>query len=193
MSDTIRLHRKPGPASGRFVLRIDSDLHASLREEAAATGRSLNEFCARKLAAPGLLPVEPGWHAVGRAVDIVGAALVGLVVFGSWARQQATEGSDVDLLVVVEGSLKVDRGLYRAWDSAPLTWEGRPVEPHFVHLPESASRLTGLWAEVAVDGIVLFDRSLSVSRRLSEFRREIVSGSIRRGRIHGQSYWVGAT
>jgi predicted nucleotidyltransferase len=187
------LAKEPKPASGRFVLRIDSDLHASLRAAAAAMGTSLNDFCARKLAAPGALPVALAWQAVGRAVDVVGEALDGLVVFGSWARQQTTEDSDVDLLVVVESSLKVDRGLYRAWDSAPLTWEGRPVEPHFVHLPEAGSRLTGLWAEVALEGIVLFDRSLNVSRRLSEFRREIVSGRIRHRQIHGQPYWVGET
>lgn len=36
----------------------------------------------------------------------------------------------------------------------------------------------------------LFDRDLSLGRRLVEIRRRIVGGEIVRRRIHGQSYWV---
>jgi hypothetical protein len=54
------------------------------------------------------------------------------------------------------------------------------------------ARLSGLWAEAAVDGVVLYDRDLSVSRRLVEVRNRIVAGEIVRRRVHGQPYWVEA-
>ena len=125
-----------------------------------------------------------------RAASQVGEALWGVVAFGSWARQELSQGSDVDILIVVEDSFPIDRGAYRAWDDAPLSWEGHPVEPHFVHLPQRDGRLSGIWAEVAVDGVVLFERGGVVSRRLAEVRHRIVSGEIARRLSHGQSYWV---
>jgi hypothetical protein len=45
---------------------------------------------------------------------------------------------------------------------------------------------------VAVDGIVLFDRGFTLSRRLSSLRRDIVAGRIVRREVHGQPYWVEA-
>jgi len=191
MSDTIKKDREAPPASGRFVLRIDSDLHAALRAAAGTVGISLNEYCARKLASPASVSAGAGFEAVNRAAMVVGDALLGVVVFGSWARREMGEKSDVDLLVIVERGREIDRGLYRTWDEAPLLWNGHLVEPHFVHLPEPGSRLSGLWAEVAVDGVVLFDPDMRVSKRLVAVRREIASGRIYRRRSHGQSYWVG--
>ena len=126
-----------------------------------------------------------------RAAEVAGDALLAVVAFGSWARQEMGENSDVDLLVIVEDGLRIDRKLYRKWDESPLAWNGHSLEPHFVHLPDSGNRMSGLWAEVAVDGLVLFERGLRVSTRLVEFRREIASGRIFRRRSHGQSYWVG--
>ena len=191
MSDTIKKNQGTNNASGRFVLRIEPSLHAALREAARAAGTSLNDYCARKLSFPASLPAGPAVAAVTRAAAVVGDVLLGVVAFGSWARREMGERSDVDLLVIVESGREIDRGLYRSWDQAPLYWDGHLLEPHFVHLPESGGRLSGLWAEVAVDGVVLFDRDMNVSKRLVEFRREIASGRIHRRSSHGQSYWVG--
>jgi hypothetical protein len=148
--------------SGKFVLRIEPGLHAALRAAAEVAGLSLNEYCARKLAAPGAGPGE------------------------------AVEGSDLDVLVVVDGQVELRRALYHEWDAAPLWWEGHRVEAHFVHLPEAGRRLTALWAEAAVDGVVLYDPVLEVSRRLATFRDRIASGELVRRRVHGQPYWVEA-
>jgi len=191
MNDTIQKNQGTHSPSGRFVLRIDPGLHATLRKAARAAGTSLNEYCARKLSFPASMPTGPAIEAVTRATAVVGDALLGVVAFGSWARREMGKKSDVDLLVIVESGQEIDRELYRSWDKAPLYWDGHLLEPHFVHLPESGSRLSGLWAEVAVDGVVLFDRGMKVSKQLVEFRREIASGRIHRRRSHGQSYWVG--
>jgi predicted nucleotidyltransferase len=179
-------------ASGRFLLRIPPGLHAALRSAAAESGLSLNDYCVRKLSAPvgNLAALEGGVRTVERAAALFGERLVGIAAFGSWARQQAASASDVDLLVVVEPSAALTRELYRAWDEEPVAWDGRRVEPHFVHLPEEGRVAAGLWAEVALDGIVLFERGLRVSMRLARVRRDIVAGRIVRKVSHGQPYWA---
>jgi hypothetical protein len=177
--------------SGRFVLRLDPGLHAALRAAAQDAGVSLNEYCVRRLAVRGREGLDAGSELVARAGQVVGAALVGVVLFGSWARGEAGEDSDVDVLIVVEG-VGVTRALYRAWDAAPLRWEGRPVEPHFVTLPPAGGLPSGLWAEVAIDGVVLFERGLELSRRLAAMRAHIAEGALVRRWSNGHPYWVAA-
>jgi len=178
--------------SGRFLLRVDPGLHAALRAAAARMGLSLNDYCARKLATPGTSLVASGdaIAAVQRSASLVGAALVGVVAFGSWARAEIRDGSDVDLLVVVDDVVPLSRDLYRRWDEAPVSWEGLHVEPHFVHLPPSGGSVAGLWAEVAVEGVLLFVRDLELPRLLVGIRRAVAEGRVARRVAHGQPYWV---
>ena len=190
MSDTIESHSTGPPPSGRFVLRIDPKLHAFLRESASAAGMSLNEFCSRSLARPSADLPKGVLDALRRAIDLLGANILGVVAFGSWARNQMVEGSDIDLLMVVKSEVQIDRSLYRMWDRSPLEWAGHAIEPHFVHLPASGARVSGLWAEIVVDGIVLFDRDMALSRRLAEIRRRIASGEFIRRWSSGHPYWV---
>jgi predicted nucleotidyltransferase len=180
--------------SGRFVLRIDPGLHAALRVSAEEMGVSLNEYCARKLAAPvgNLVPSTLGSDAVQYASSLFGESLVGVVVFGSWARAELQEDSDVDLLVGVEKTLPLTRELYHRWDEAPIRWQGHRVEPHFVHLPAPDRLAVGLWAEVAVDGIVLYTRDFRLPETLARVRRDIADGRIVRRMVHGQPYWIEA-
>ena len=74
--------------SGRFVLRLDPVLHAELRREAAVRGISLNAHCVQMLtAAAGVSPgFEGSADTVRRATELMGESLIGIVVFGSWAR-----------------------------------------------------------------------------------------------------------
>ena len=190
MNDTTQRDEETKRPSGRFVLRIDPDLHASLRHAANKVGMSLNELCSRRLALPSTPLPEGVLDAVRRAVDILGDDAWGVVAFGSWARDEMVEGSDVDLLIVGGPAVKIDRSLYRRWDRCPLTWAGHRIEPHFVHLPAKGRRITGLWAEVALDGIVLFDRDLSLSRRMAEIRQRLTSGELIRRWKGGHPYWV---
>jgi predicted nucleotidyltransferase len=180
--------------SGRFVLRIDPELHGELRRSAGRLGMSLNEYCARRLMVPlgGPGAWGPGAEAVTRAATIAGSDLVAVVLFGSWARGEAGEESDIDVLVVLDRSRPLSRSLYSEWDVAPIVADGHRVEPHFVHLPEPDRIVLGLWAEVAVDGIVLFCRDLVLPSRLASIRRDIADGTIVRKVSHGQPYWVRA-
>lgn len=182
------------PASGRFLLRISPELHEGLRRSAAQAGLSLNDHCGRRLGAPaGMLDAWPAASdAVRRCAALFPDELLALVLFGSRARGDVHDASDVDLLIVLENSAPITRGLYRRWDDERVTWEGRNVEPHFVHLPEKERTVAGLWAEVALDGIVLHARNDAVPVRLARVRRDIASGRVVRRTIHGQPYWVGA-
>jgi predicted nucleotidyltransferase len=167
-------------------------LHAELKAAAAAAGASLNDYCARKLA----LPLDLGWfpadgHAVvRRARELYGTSLAGVVVFGSWARGETATGSDVDLLLVLDQRLPLTRSLYAAWDAASLTWDGLPVEVHLVHLPAGDEAASGIWGEVAIDGLVVDERSRRVSAYLGTVRREIANGRLVRKVVSGAPYWT---
>jgi HicB family/Nucleotidyltransferase domain len=177
-------------ASGRFVLRLEPALHAALQTAARLAGLSLNEYCTRKLSAPlAAVALGPAALLVQRAAEIHGAELVGVVAFGSWARAEAGPQSDVDVLVVLDAERPLTRSLYQAWDEEALAWDSHAVQTHLVHLPEAGAAGT-VWAEAAIDGIVLFERDLSISRRLALVRRDIAEGRLVRRTVHGQPYWA---
>jgi predicted nucleotidyltransferase len=120
---------------------------------------------------------------------LFGGSLVGIVAYGSWTRQDLSDTSDVDVLVILEAAIGLTRDLYREWDEEPVRWGRHVVEPHFVHFPAD-DHVSGLWAEAAIDGVVLFDRDLIVARKLVGIRRRIMIGELERRTIHGQPYWV---
>ena len=165
-------------------------MHAALREAASAGGISLNDYCIQRLSAPGPDPAVAVFSPVVElALESVGPALVGVAVFGSWARGDAVTGSDIDLLVVVEPDFALTRGSYAPWDDRPFEIAGRPVEPHIVRLPRSRTPMSGVWAEVAIDGIVLVDTGLRLSSYLADVRRAIAAGRLTRRVVHGQPFW----
>lgn len=179
--------------SGRFLLRMPPPLHAALDGAARAAGLSLNEYCVRRLAAFGVgMDDSDAVALVARAGAVAGGALIGVLLHGSWVRGEATATSDVDAIVVVEPRVDLSRALYRTWDEQPVTWKGRPVDPHFVH-PPGDDTLSGLWAEAAIDGLVLFDRRGQLSTSLARVRRAVADGRLVRRVVHGQSYWVEAS
>ena len=179
--------------SGRFLLRMPPPLHAALDGAARGAGLSLNEYCVRQLAAAE--PVAADGDAVtlvARAGGVAGGALMGVLLHGSWVRGDATPTSDVDAIVVVEPRVDLSRALYRTWDEQPVTWKGRPVDAHFVHPPRNDT-VSGLWAEAAIDGLVLFDRRGHLSTALARIRRAVADGRLIRRTVHGQPYWAEAS
>jgi predicted nucleotidyltransferase len=176
--------------SGRFVLRLDSSLHAALKREAAHQQCSLNEYCVRVLATQGAAGDPDAAGVVAEVRRLAGTALVGVVAYGSWARGEPSDASDVDLLVVLDARVELTRALYRTWDATPLKWATRDVDLHLVHPIEPAQELSGTWAEAATDGIVLCDRGFELSRQLVCARQRIAAGELVRRVAHGQPYWV---
>lgn len=183
-------HGSSSAASGTFVLRLDPRLHAVLRHEAVAAGTSLNEWCSRSLAAPGAAGLSAAAEVVVMIRAGLGADLLGVVAYGSFARGELAAGSDVDLLVVLSEGVKITRSLYRQWDGVVPAWEGREIDLHFVHLPDGDDPVSGTWAEAGVCGIVLYDHDLLVSRRLIDIRSRIAGGELTRRMAQGQPYWI---
>ena len=177
--------------SGRFVLRMEPALHAVLQDAARASGLSLNTYCVRQLeaAALGVASDTEATSLVAHARAVAGDALSAIVLHGSWVRGEATQDSDVDVLIVVDRSLMLSLDLYRAWDAQAMAWRGRRVDAHFVYLG-SGREPSGLWAELAVDGIVLFERDWELSAHLARIRRTIAAGRLVRRVVHGQPYWT---
>ena len=179
-------------SSHPFLLRLPASVYAALQTAAAAAGLSLNEYCTRRLAAPAtsLAVADQTQPLLRAAADLLAADLAGIILYGSWARGETVTGSDVDVLVVVERSVPLVRALYRRWDAHPVVWDGRPVDPHFVHVPRRQDPPTGVWAEAAIAGVVLFERDERISRHLARVRAEIAEGRLTRRIVHGQPYWT---
>ena len=185
------MYRDESPKSGRFVLRMPPALHAALHGAARANRLSLNAYCVRQLEGLGLGVSSDRELAalVAHARAVAGEALAAIVLHGSWARGEATPASDADALIVVDSRLPLSRDLYRAWDAQPIAWRGHRVDPQFVHLGVNGD-ISGLWAELAVDGIVVFERDWELSAHLARIRRRIAAGRLVRRVVHGQPYWT---
>ncbi len=190
--------------SGKFVIRIPGTLHARLKREAMSAGQSLNQVCIARL--QGNEPPLAGFStksatAYPAAPDFLDAVihrwaeeLIGVILFGSAARGDATEDSDVDLLLVMRPEVKISRCLYRQWEDFcgkhSDAQESVRISPHFVSLPGSVQKAGGLWYETAIEGIVLWESDRRVSRFLASVRAAMGHGKIIRRMAHGSPYWI---
>ena len=167
------------------------------------SGQSLNQLCVAKLEAGGQSSLglsdasaDAGLFPRGLVDEITRrwhGDLVGLVVFGSAARGDATEDSDIDLLLVMKPEVRIARALYELWDRFSRECDiqvSDRISPHCVNLPGSVLMAGGLWFEVALDGITLWERDRRVSRFLRSVREAMAQGKIRRRMLHGSPYWI---
>ncbi|HEY6506495.1 MAG TPA: toxin-antitoxin system HicB family antitoxin [Vicinamibacterales bacterium] len=176
----------------RFLLRLPASLHRALTAAAAREHLSLNEYCIRRLSGPDLSVGARDQIAalLAQAEKVAGPHLRGVIAHGSWVRGEARASSDIDVMVVVAPALPLTRGLYREWDHEGPTLLGRTLDAHFVHLPADASRPSGVWCELAVEGVLLSDRDGTIAAALIEVRRAIARGQLVRRTAHGQPYWT---
>jgi hypothetical protein len=190
--------------SGKFVVRMPGNLHARLKQEALNTGQSLNQLCLARLQAN--LGPAVGLDASRTSAHLIPPhlleaivrqwpkELIGLILFGSAARGEASEASDTDLMLTMKPGVKIMRELYRVWEDFCHphfeVQESVRISPHFVCLPGSVQEAGGLWYETAIDGIILWERDSRVSRFLVSVRRAMGQGKIRRRIVHGSPYWI---
>lgn len=181
-------------ASGKFVVRMPSDMHRRIRKLAQNRRMSLNDLCIKAI---DQYINSMGIHVdeqLGSVSSLIGDIRFGheqnilaIVLFGSGARNEMTEMSDVDLLIVLDTSIAISRELYVHWQNEN---SNDAVSPHFVHTPKSVADAGSLWYEVALDGIILFQRDLSVSRFLNEIRHAVADRTIVRRIAYGHAYWI---
>ena len=175
-----------------ILIRSNHALHQRMVATAKRQQKSLNELCCDRLALPSNLESD----SLGLLRQVVIAAdiafqsdLLGVVFYGSRARSEGRDDSDWDFLLVMREGVPLSRDLYRRWDhDFPAT--DHPLEVHFAHIPSSPKGATGFWAEIALDGIVLYEQQFVVSRHLISVRHDIAAGLITRKKSHGQTYWL---
>ena len=177
----------------RILVRTSRTLHRRLLSQSKSKKQSLNDLCLERLSIPSSLEGPSSATArrvVATADHLFKDSLKGVIFYGSQARQEATKDSDWDFLVVIDDSMKLTREIYRKWDD---NWASKPderTEIHFAQMPKSTAISTGFWCEIALDGIILFEKEFAISSHLIRIRHEIASGIILRQNVHGQSYWI---
>jgi hypothetical protein len=175
--------------SGQFVLRIRPELHRRLVREARSRGLSLNAHCALLLQGEPPASDPQLTNALSELRKLYEPqGLIGVVLFGSRARQEARADSDYDLFLIFEPATQIRRELYRKWEQAALHHPA--VSIHASALLEASSTPPGIWLEVAWDGQVLWEKDPRVSQRLHLLKERIARGDYRRKTAHGQGYWI---
>ncbi len=185
----------------KILIRIPQEQHQALKELAAKSRHSLNSLCVLALESllartPLVTPCKFGRPfadsiAVESIVDEFDADLQGIVLFGSWARGTASAHSDIDLLLVLRRGCALNRALYAQWDSfVSRAGISRCLSPHFCRLTASCRDAGSLWFEVALEGVVLWERELAVSSYLVRLRRFMFENDVRRRHSYGVPYWV---
>lgn len=182
--------------SGKFVLRIPPALHQQLAQQASGMGASLNHYC-RSLIESGLQTrtTQPQWDPwIAPIIPIltahIGRELIAIVVFGSQVRGETHTHSDLDLLIVLTETRPIARSLYRWWDTAIPQGETPDINPHFVHCPTSPQTASGLWFEVALNHVIVYQRGGRITQCLQSLRAHVASGACERIWSHGHPYWV---
>lgn len=120
----------------------------------------------------------------------LGENLVSLVLFGSQARRSARSESDWDLLVIATGLpnkiLKRNQSLLSL---LPLSWRYR-VSILAKTSAEFEAVLPSLYLDIALDGVVLYDRYGYIQEKLGYIRRQIKQMGLERQKANEDWLWV---
>jgi predicted nucleotidyltransferase len=122
--------------------------------------------------------------------------LVAVALFGSAAREEATEGSDLDFLVVLRGvpkSLERRYEVYRPIRDA-LTMQSRKIrgitaidlDEEFIN--DEDAEVTPLMLNIASDAAILYDPEGELSTFLRRVRRLIKVAGLQRYRTRDGKY-----
>ncbi len=151
----------------------------------------MNEICRTRLASSPAEETAEGHPWVTNLRKSFPVEPIAIVLFGSEARGQATETSDVDLLVVFPEGTPITRGLYsKVEEIEPRPAAGREINPHLVALPASPDDAGSLWFEVALEGQTLWAADDRVAQFLRAVREAIAVGRVRKSTTHGHAYWI---
>jgi predicted nucleotidyltransferase len=191
------LYRDMRDLSGKFVLRVSTELHKAMRKKAYNQGVSLNQFCVQALESSMGKRTEEAIlfpDLVKEVRKVWGEALLGILVFGSYVRGQMTQSSDIDILIVLKESYAVTRADYRKWDETidkKLRYvDGHEISPQFASLPKNVMQAGSLWYQVALEGEVIWKKDSQFLFFLRKVRKAMSEGQIRYSVLHGHPYWV---
>ena len=128
-------------------------------------------------------------------LEAFGEKLFSLVVFGSVARSEADEQSDIDILIVADG---LPRGRLARQDIF-LQLEERlderigsehPYLSPILKTPEEARELAPIYLDMVEDAVILYDRDRFFRQVLDRLRKRLMELGAERRRIGRMRYWV---
>jgi predicted nucleotidyltransferase len=121
--------------------------------------------------------------------EYFGEKLVAVVLFGSYARREATETSDADLYVIAEKLPKrrLDRIEYV---HRPVSGKfDRPVSIIAESQQEFVSGFPSLYLDLALDGVVLYDTGNFMTEKLARIQEVTRQAGLTRVRDNGDLRW----
>lgn len=177
-------------------MRVPQGLHQQLAKRSFEKGVSLNQLCVallRQASQQG--SEESGVHpelrdrVLPRLQEKFKTALMGVVLFGSVVKQEDTQSSDIDVLIVLK-DVAIQRALYRWWDQHAEKINGQEVSPHFVTLPSDPKDISSLWLEVSETYQIVYQKDKKLESFLHHVYTLIQNGSVRKYWSNGHPYWV---
>lgn len=201
------MSQKSRDPSGKFVLRMEPNLHSKIKAIAVERKESLNSVCLKlinaQLAQEQLQLQSQQPSEIENVLNLSDLSLIkkllkkiysealGLILFGSQSRQEQTKSSDIDLLLVLPTNFNLTRASYRAWDEE--IFQHKALDKYSLNLAklpnDSANLSASLWLEMAIDGIVLIDNNeLQISKFLVELRNQLLESHYTKKALAGQNY-----
>ena len=175
------------PPSGKFVIRLSPTLHKKLKQESQIIGCSLNEYCVSILSKRNDAEANSSFALiVSEILKEFHADVLGIILFGSQARQDFHDRSDTDILVIMKSDIPIVRALYRR---VPATLD-ETISIHFAHRWKDPAQASSLLLECAIDGKVLYDPTEVITVMLGDIRSYILAGKVTRKVTHGQGFWI---
>ena len=127
--------------------------------------------------------------------ELLGPRLISLVLFGSVARGDSRESSDIDLLIIADrlprSMTERARPLRQAWERLRIERGLPPVEWNLVvKTPSEAAHHSPLYLDIVEDGILLADRDGFFESILDAMRGRMQALGSRRVYLpDGSWYW----
>lgn len=183
--------------SGKFVLRLDPEMHKRLRHLALASQQSLNTTCVQLLKSAlqnqETSGPDPRLESLTQKIKkVFKNDLIGIVLFGSALKKETFATSDIDLLIVMDSKFNLSRQVYQKWDAKIDDQKNPIINPHFVNLPHE-KHISSLWLEVAKNHKIIWQKNKKLNLTLKEIQDSIFSGKVKTQKSHGHPYWVWQT